>query len=285
MRREIILQVVRISWFVIYPQHYRSYHFSSLFDSSSLSFLFSTAIVLVCLIGIIAFPLIFMLPGIDGGTRQFICSTSIFLVLFCTLCCLHGTRTRLLLLNFDIDKTHQYVKRRNAVSPLVSKAEFKKQSSIIRTLADSQYGGSSQNPFEAVKSRNLITRRQVCKEQLTHWSKVLRHTEAMMLVQAEDESVTPQFNRQSGSWIAPVILIHSNASNYLESISLEGPPLPFPAELSEIPEDASVDADARTGMETISIRGNIDPLPYPHPILSPEDIQSAPTSPSSTNAN
>jgi hypothetical protein len=205
--------------------------------------------------------------------------------MFCTLCCLHGTRTRLLLLNFDIDKTHQYVKRRNAVSPLVSKAEFKKQSSIIRTLADSQYGGSSQNPFEAVKSRNLITRRQVCKEQLTHWSKVLRHTEAMMLVQAEDESVTPQFNRQSGSWIAPVILIHSNASNYLESISLEGPPLPFPAELSEIPEDASVDADARTGMETISIRGNIDPLPYPHPILSPEDIQSAPTSPSSTNAN
>ena len=178
---------------------------------------------------------------------------------------------------------HQYVKRVNTVSPLVSRAEFKKQSSIIRTLADSQYGGSALNPFDAVKSKNLITRRQVCKEQMVHWSTVLRHTEAMMLVQAEDESVTPPYVRQSGSWIPPAILIHSNASNYLESSSIKGPPGSFPAELSEIPDDVSI--DARTGVETISIRGNIDPLPIPHSNSSSEDIQSTSTSPTSTNAN
>lgn len=176
------------------------------------------------------------------------------------MCCLHGTRIRLLLLNYDIDKDHNYFKKVHSVSPLVSMSEFKKQSSLIRTLADSQYGGSAQNPFEAVKSKNLITRRLVCKEQIVHWSQILRHTEAMMLVQAEDESVTPVL-RQAASWIPPAILIPAVlknssgiSSNYHESTSPkgQGPSLSYPGELSDIPDDAS-STGARTGIETISI--------------------------------
>ena len=220
------------------------------------------------MIGIISFPLIFNLPDMTGGTRQFICSTSVFLSVFCTMCCLHGTRIRLLLLNYDIDKDHNYFKKVHSVSPLVSMSEFKKQSSLIRTLADSQYGGSAQNPFEAVKSKNLITRRLVCKEQIVHWSQILRHTEAMMLVQAEDESVTPVL-RQAASWIPPAILIPAVlknssgiSSNYHESTSPkgQGPSLSYPGELSDIPDDAS-STGARTGIETISIRATTDPTP------------------------
>ena len=72
-----------------------------------------------------------------------------------------------------------------------SKAEFQRQSSILKMLSENEFGGSRQNPFEAVKTKSLISRRQTCREQIQHWSKVLRHTEAMMLVQAEDESVAP----------------------------------------------------------------------------------------------
>ena len=72
----------------------------------------------------------------------------------------------------------------------ISREEFKKQSSQFRTMASSQFGGSAEDPYIAVKTENLSDRLEVCRIQHAHWSKVLQHTEAMMLFHAEDESDT-----------------------------------------------------------------------------------------------
>ena len=151
--------------------------------------------------GIISFPLICTLPNISGALRQFITSTGIFLSVYSTIVILHGRRAAQLLLNYDIDRDHQLTKKKIAVTPLNSKVEFQRQSSILKMLSENEYGGSRQNPFEAVKTKSLISRRQTCREQILHWSKVLRHTEAMMLVQAEDESVAP-----SAGHCAPILV-------------------------------------------------------------------------------
>lgn len=146
--------------------------------------------------GVITFPLICTLPNISAATRQFITSTGIFLSVYCTIVILHGRRAVLLLLNYDINADHQYTKKKIAVSPMSSKAEFSRQSSILKALSENEFGGAQRNPFEAVKTKSLICRREICKEQIQHWSKVLGHTEAMMLVQAEDESVAPSSSHQ-----------------------------------------------------------------------------------------
>jgi hypothetical protein len=150
--------------------------------------------------------MMFNLPGIDGGTRQFICSTSTFLSVFCTLCCIHGTRSIFLLLNYDIDADHKFSKRINFVSPVVCSTNSVAEAEPI---PEDIYGGSAQDPFEAVKSRNLIIRRLVCKEQIAHWSKKHNHTEAMMLI-ADDVAVTPSsfaFRRKRTT-------LNSDASNF-----------------------------------------------------------------------
>jgi hypothetical protein len=170
-------------------------------------FVFSwTAIVLVSLTTIISFPMMFNLPGIDGGTRQFICSTSTFLSVFCTLCCLHGTRSIFLLLNYDIDSDHRFRKRIDFVSPVVDSTNSVAEAEPV---PEDIFGGSAQDPFEAVKSRNLIIRRLVCKQQIAHWSMKHNYTEAMMLI-ADDEAVTPvgfAFRRKR-------VTLNSNVSNF-----------------------------------------------------------------------
>ena len=50
---------------------------------------------------------------------------------------------------------------------------------------ESIYGVSNLNPFEAVKTRNLLNRRQTCNEQVVHWTAMLRNTEALMLLEVE----------------------------------------------------------------------------------------------------
>ena len=114
--------------------------------------------------------------------------------MFCTLCCLHGTRSVFLLLNYDIDVDHQFSKRINSVSPVNSATISTLKASVdeAQPPVEDMFGGSERNPFEAVQSRNLDYRRQVCKQQIAHWSKKHNHTEAMMLV-ADDEAVTPVF--------------------------------------------------------------------------------------------
>ena len=98
-----------------------------------------------------------------------------------------------------------------------SKAEFQRQSSILKALSENEFGGAQRNPFEAVKTKSLIGRRQICREQILHWSKVLGHTEAMMLVQAEDESVTPSSSYHCAPILVPFTrsphgVAHSSAS-------------------------------------------------------------------------
>jgi hypothetical protein len=133
---------------------------------------------------VVAFPLIYDFSKLGGGVTRFIDSMFIFTCVLFTMFSLHFKRTSLLLFNYDIDKDLQIIKR-VAVRP--EKAHT--LTSSVEAPSEKRYGISSKNPFDAVKSKNLITRRQVCKEQMTHWSKVLRHTEAMMLVTFEDTNL------------------------------------------------------------------------------------------------
>lgn len=259
--------------------------------------------------GIITFPLICTLPNISGATRQFITSTGIFLSVYSTIVILHGRRAAQLLLNYDIDRDHQLTKKKIAVTPLNSKAEFQRQSSILKMLSENEYGGSRQNPFEAVKTKSLISRRQTCREQILHWSKVLRHTEAMMLVQAEDESVAP-----SAGHCAPILvpftgpprgISHSSHSSQEKERERESPcrhsyatPVPSPARAhapegsllrsalsSVIPECASPSREGSTvavqlrhgialDVESLSI---IEPDDYLRALESDADESSSPT--------
>ena len=86
-------------------------------------------------------------------------------------------------MGYDIDKDHHIAKRRLSATNL-TKVSMKISKDGVAT---SQYGGSSDmNPFEAVKTKNLLNRRKTCREQVTHWSELLRNTEMMMLMQADD---------------------------------------------------------------------------------------------------
>lgn len=125
----------------------------------------------------VAFPLIFDYKNLGGGMTRFIESMFVFVCVFFTMLSLHLKRTALLLFNYDIDKDLQIVKRAS-----VRPEKLQRVKSLLEVPSDMKFGTTSRNPFEVVKSKNLITRRQVCKDQISHWSKVLSHTEAMMLV-------------------------------------------------------------------------------------------------------
>lgn len=157
-------------------------------------------------VAIICFPLITSLPGTSGGTKEFIRSTGTFISIFSTICILHGERAMLLLLNYDINKNHQVSKKKKLVAE-ISKEEFKKQSFQFRTMSQSQFGGSAENPYIAIKTENLPDRLDVCRVQHAHWSKVLQHTEAMMLYHAEDESDTIVARRPASVEAVPVPVV------------------------------------------------------------------------------
>ena len=109
----------------------------------------------------------------------------------------------LLLLNYDINKNHQVSKKKKFVAQ-ISREEFKKQSSQCRTITQIQFGGSAEDPFIAVKTESLSDRLEVCRIQLALWSKVVQHTEAMMLFHAEDESDTVTGRRPTSVEAVPV---------------------------------------------------------------------------------
>ena len=146
-----------------------------------------TAIAFVVCATVVAFPLIYDFSKLGGGVTRFIGSMFIFVTILFTICSIHLKRTVLLLFNYDIDKDLQIVKL-VAVRP----ERIQTLTSLAEAPSEKRYGISSKNPFDAVKSKNLITRRQVCKEQMVHWSAVLRHTEAMMLVVYEDANLNKQ---------------------------------------------------------------------------------------------
>ena len=88
----------------------------------------------------------------------------------------------LLLQGYDID-THLHLSRKNTNVSLNDTSQTLAQQSF--STKEVNFGGYNINPYEAVKTKNLLNRRQTCKEQVTHWTGVLRQTEAEMLVQAE----------------------------------------------------------------------------------------------------
>ena len=140
--------------------------------------------ILVCAI---IFPLMLMSPDTSGGSKEFIRSTGIFLAVLSNICILHGWRSVVLWLDFDIDPEH-HLNRKNAVIPMLSIVCSGQGSSVMEgeSTGESDLSSADCKPFDAVKTRNLVSRRVICQDQVNYWSAKLHHTEAMMLAQAED---------------------------------------------------------------------------------------------------
>ena len=139
----------------------------------------------------------FDVAGLSGGKKELIGGVGIFISVFTTIIILHWSRTLLLVRGFDIDKDLVVTKRKGTFSKIsatatkdISKSSvFDEGKSSVRTSQkEPLYGNSTINPFEAAKTKNLLNRRQTCRDQLTHWGNVLKNTEAMMLMQAEVSS-------------------------------------------------------------------------------------------------
>ena len=129
-------------------------------------------------VGAVIIPLT-SVSNMEQGVNSVITSSCIFICVFGTFLCLHGNRTVLLLQNYDVD-SHLHLRKRSSVF-----ARSKWSSKENDRLPESVYGVSTMNPFEAVKSKNLLNRRQTCNEQVVHWTSVLRQTEALMLIQED----------------------------------------------------------------------------------------------------
>ena len=111
--------------------------------------------------------------SVTEGTKEFITSVGIFIAVLCTLCCLYRWRTVTLLLGYDIDTELRLVKvnfNRKTTLPINVRLSLRstESSSDHQTRAenDFRYGVSNINPFEAMKSKNLISRKQICYEQV-----------------------------------------------------------------------------------------------------------------------
>ena len=148
-------------------------------------------IVIFC-VGIIVIPLAAFLHIIDGSIKPLINSGGIFLIVLATISQLYLWSTYILMSGYDTNRDQQIVKQIRKPSIAV----------ILHMEDDVQgthYGGSSNvNPFEAIKTKNLLSRRQTCREQLKHWAEVLRNTEALMLSQAEIERIGSLVNSSVG---------------------------------------------------------------------------------------
>ena len=113
--------------------------------------------------------------SITEGTKEFIISIGIFLSVSCTLCSLYRWRTVTLLLGYDIDTELRLVKlNNNRRSTLPTNLRLSLgtmgSSSDLQSSAENEfrYGVSNVNPFEAMKSKNLISRKQTCYEQVSY---------------------------------------------------------------------------------------------------------------------
>ena len=149
---------------------------------SIISFNFLTAIIIVVGTAVIIIPFVSQSATIAQGTKELIISTSIFVCVFVTFSFLHGVRTIHLLQGYDIDSGLILVKKPKR--HLSIRTSDHDQTSKV-SIPGSPYGGAALNPYEAVKTKNLLNRRQTCSDQIAHWTGVLRHTEALMLIQAE----------------------------------------------------------------------------------------------------
>ena len=120
-----------------------------------------------------------MSPDMNGGTKEFIRSTGIFVAVVCTMCILHGRRSILLWLDFDIDENHN-LNRKSSVTPIEPGSAQQGESAD-----EGRYGGAQRNPYQEVKTKKLRYRQLISKQQAAWWLKTMRHTEAMLLGEAE----------------------------------------------------------------------------------------------------
>lgn len=157
------------------------------------------AILCVIVVAVVVFPLTYVAGPLTEGARELVISVGIFVAIFATMCSLYGWKVVLLVQGYDYDVLLQLSKKKlrgtvyaTGQSDLAKVGDDSKIDSLLELpltpLGEKKFGASNKNPFDAVKTKNLLNRREVCREQLTHWSGTLRHTEAMMLMQADNES-------------------------------------------------------------------------------------------------
>lgn len=193
-----------------------------------------TAIISVIVVTVVVFPLVYAVPNLSEGARELIRSVGIFIAIFSTMCSLYGWKVVLLVQGYDYDILLQLSKKSRASATVISgvitkdfpsekggshkggsnRGSFIKGGSneggsnkgphsedVLEPLPEMKYGVSSTNPFEAMKTKNLLNRREVCRDQATYWSGSLRHTEALMLMQAEvnDSVLEKSTTRENGS--------------------------------------------------------------------------------------
>ena len=142
---------------------------------------FMTAILIVSCVAVVAIPLTTFVTSLEEGTRQLITSSCIYFCVIWTILILNTWRTVRLVWGYDIDLHLDYARKNTLM--LVDTVHTVNQKSSSQK--DDSYGGYHSNPFEAVKTKNLLNRRQTCKDQVVHWNGLLRQTEALMLVQEE----------------------------------------------------------------------------------------------------
>lgn len=136
---------------------------------------------MVTCVAVVVIPLSTLISSLEEGTRQLMTSSCIYFCVVWTTLVLHTWRTVRLVWGFDIDLHLDYA-RKNTITQGDTVHTVNQKSSSQK---DDCYGGYTSNPFEAVKTKNLLNRRQTCKEQVVHWTGLLRQTEALMLVQEE----------------------------------------------------------------------------------------------------
>ena len=135
---------------------------------------FMTAILIVSCVAVVAIPLTTFVTSLEEGTRQLITSSCIYFCVIWTILILNTWRTVRLVWGYDIDLHLDYARKNTLM--LVDTVHTVNQKSSSQK--DDSYGGYHSNPFEAVKTKNLLNRRQTCKDQVVHWNCLLRQTEA-----------------------------------------------------------------------------------------------------------
>lgn len=146
-------------------------------------------------VAVVIFPLINTPSTISGYTKEFIQSVGIFVAIFATMGSLYGWKIVLLVQGYDYDVLLQLSKKVSKESTVSVSTRKRSQTYSVsqvpgmpsQVTAERRYSVTI-NPFEAVKTKSLLKRREVCRGQVTQWSKNLRHTEAMMLMQAHTDT-------------------------------------------------------------------------------------------------
>jgi hypothetical protein len=142
-----------------------------------------------CVAAVIVFPL-FYVADFNSGEKELVNSVGIFCAISATMCSLYGWKVILLLQGYDYDV--RKVRRSKEFACATAQRSEREQSSQAQqpsqVLVEKKYSASNSNPFDAVKTKNLLGRREVCREQVSHWLGTLHHTEAMMLMQGDNET-------------------------------------------------------------------------------------------------